>query len=277
MPAMRRALTFLACAVLMCGVAHAHAAPTLAILVYHQIRDGISGPPDSLEVISLERFERQMRYLKENGYVTLSAREVVNFVERGHAAGDRMVAIHFDDGWKSARLALPVLDRYQLKASFWIIAGKGIGEPHMDWSDIHAIARNPRYDIQSHTMTHPWKDGDTLIDWSNGAVPGKGMADVQWELTESRRALAKQLGRRIDYLAWPRGLYNASLIRAAKSAGYAALFTVDDGVNRFGDSALRLRRTMIHGACGERDFEDILRSGIYRACQPTDAKTARVE
>ena len=74
-------------------------------------------------------------------------------------------------------------------------------------------------------------------------------------------------GRPIDYLAWPRGVYNASLIGMAKEAGYVALFTVDGGVNRYGDSTLRLRRTMIHGGCDERAFEDILGSGMYRACE----------
>lgn len=241
-------------------------ASTLPILVYHQIRAGGDGPPDAIDVISLKKFESQMRYLKNRGYITLSTQEVLDFIRLGRAPGPRIVALHFDDGWKSALAALPVLDRYEFKAAFWIIAGKGIGWPHMDWDDIQAISRNPRYEIESHTMTHPWKDGDTMIDWLEGRAPGKGVADVRSELAESRRILMQRVGRRIDHLAWPRGLYNRSLIALAKEAGYVALFTVDDGLNRYGDDALRLRRTMIHGACGESEFENILRSGVYRAC-----------
>jgi hypothetical protein len=98
--------------------------PGLPILVYHQIRDTADGPLDSLETISLEHFKSQMRYLHEMGYTTLSADEVVQYVLGSSPPGDKLVAIHFDDGWKSAQLALPILDMYRLKATFWIIAGK---------------------------------------------------------------------------------------------------------------------------------------------------------
>ena len=249
----------------------AAASPLLPILVYHQIRNSADGPPDSLEAISLTRFEAQMRYLHEQGYVTLDAAEVVNFVRGGKAPADKIVAIHFDDGWKSAQLALPVLDRYALKATFWIIAGKGIGWPHMDWEEVQAIGRNPRYDIQSHTMTHPWKKGDTLLDWIDGRAPGKGREQVRWELAESRRVLAVKLGHPVPYLAWPSGHYNETLVQLAKESGYTALFTIDDGVNRPGADPLRIRRTMVHGGCDNQVFVKVLRDGVYRECESAAA------
>lgn len=260
----------MACAAPFSAAASGAQAPALPILVYHQIRQGTAGPPDDLDVISLERFESQMRYLKDRGYITLSAHDVIDFVRQGRTPGPRIVAIHFDDGWKSALAALPVLERYNFQATFWIIAGKGIGWPHMDWNEVEAISRNPRYTIGSHTMTHPWKNQDTLIDWLTGRKPDKGVADVSWELSQSRQVLQQKLGRHIDQLAWPRGLYNDPLIALAKDAGYVALFTVDDGLNRHGDNLLRLRRTMIHGGCDERAFEETLHSGIYQACGSGD-------
>jgi len=160
----------LAAIVAVCGTPSVYAVAAqrdLPIIVYHQIRNTDDGPPDSAEAIALTRFESEMRYLHEQGYVALSAQEVVNFVHSGKAPGTRIVAVQFDDGWKSAQLALPVLDRYGFKATFWIIAGKGIGWPHMDWDEIEAIAHNPRYDVYSQSMTHPWKKGDTMLDWMN--------------------------------------------------------------------------------------------------------------
>jgi peptidoglycan/xylan/chitin deacetylase (PgdA/CDA1 family) len=153
--------------------APAIAAAWLPILVYHQIRGYGDAPRDSDEVISLQRFEAEMRYLHDNGYVTLSTAEIVDFVRGGIAPGAKIVAIHFDDGWKSAQLALPVLDRYRFKATFWIIADAGIGWPHMEWDEVQAIARDPRYEIQSHTMTHPWKT-TTRRRLGQGTDTGKG-------------------------------------------------------------------------------------------------------
>ena len=55
----------------------------LPIIVYHQIRNTADGPPDSMEAVALDRFEAQMRYLHENGYVTLSANEVFDYLRTG--------------------------------------------------------------------------------------------------------------------------------------------------------------------------------------------------
>jgi peptidoglycan/xylan/chitin deacetylase (PgdA/CDA1 family) len=242
------------------------ASPVLPILVYHQIRNTADGPPDSHEAISLERFESQMRYLHDHGYVTLSADEVVEFIRGRRVPHSKIVAIHFDDGWKSAQLALPVLDRYGFKATYWIIAGKGIGWPHMDWDEIRAIARNPRYDICSHTMTHPWKPNDTMLDWITGRTPGKGAEQIAWELAESRRVLEYELGRPVRYLAWPGGLYNDAMIELAQNAGYIALFTINRGLNRPGNDLLRIHRTMIDGACDEAIFAKMLADGTARDC-----------
>jgi peptidoglycan/xylan/chitin deacetylase (PgdA/CDA1 family) len=263
-----------ASSLLLAGATAAANAPALPILVYHQIRDRADGPPDSFEAISLARFEEEMRYLHKQGYVTLSVDQVVDFVRGGKPPGAKIVAIHFDDGWKSAQLALPVLDRYGFKATFWIIAGKGIGWPHMDWDEVLSIARNPRYDIQSHTMTHPWKHNETMVDWIDGRTSGKGIDDARWELVESRRLLAEKLGRPVTYLAWPAGLYNDTLIGLAEAAGYHALFTIDEGVNRPDDDLRKLRRTSIHGGCDNRILAAVLRDGVVRECKASVARNS---
>lgn len=242
--------------------------PGFPILVYHQVFVG--KPPEPIDYstsISLKDFESQMDYLHEQGYTTLSMDEVVSYLQ-GRKFPEKVVAIHFDDGWKSGRLAIPVLNRYGFKATFWIIAGAGhdTGSPHMDWDEILKLARNPNFDIYSHTMTHPWKDGDTLIDWVEGHTPGKGLEQAQWELTESRHLLEEKLGRPVPYLAWPRGLYNDTLIQSARKAGYQALLTIDDGINRPGIDFMHINRTMINGACDMQAFIQILKDGKYRNC-----------
>jgi endo-1,4-beta-xylanase len=109
------ASSLLAAVLVVCGIFTARAlaaSPGLPIIVYHQIRNTPDGPPDSLEAISLDRFKAEMRYLHEHGYVTLTAEEVVNYLHGGDPPGKKIVAIQFDDGWKSGQLALPVLDNY---------------------------------------------------------------------------------------------------------------------------------------------------------------------
>jgi len=238
---------------------------SLPILVYHQIRTSGTEPADDLTAISLERFRSHMRFLKTEGYRTLSMNEVIAFMH-GETFAEKVVAVHLDDGWKSGLAAIPVLNDLNFKASFWIIAGTGIGLPHVDWSDVDAIAANPRFDVFSHTMTHPWKPNDTLPDWLAGRTPGKGAAQAAWELGESKRVLETHLGRPVPYLAWPAGHYTDTLVDMAQAAGYRALLTIDDGVNAPGGSLLRIHRTMVHGSCDIDDLRQILNDGVSRDC-----------
>jgi peptidoglycan/xylan/chitin deacetylase (PgdA/CDA1 family) len=236
-------------------------ASSLPILVYHQIAaegdDSHFGPVNGPISISLSQFETQMRYLNDQGYVTLGMDEVVSFM-KGKPFPKKIVAIHFDDGLKSALKAVPVLNSYGFKATFWIIPGKGIGWPHMDWDEIEALATSPRLDIFSHTMTHPWKENETLPDWIEGRTPDKGIEQARWELTESRHVLEQKLQRPIPYLAWPAGKYNDRLIKLAQEVGYQALLTIDRGLNHPGDDPLRIHRSMVDGSCDQAAFVGIL-------------------
>ncbi len=238
----------------------------LPILVYHQILTKKDEKADKSTSITLAEFEAQMRYLHEQDYKTLSMDEVISYLQ-GDLFPTKIVAIHFDDGWQSALDALPVLKRFGFKASFWIIAGTGdTGWPHMDWNVIHELAKNYNIDIYPHTMTHPWKNGDTLLDWTDSRTKEKGIKQASWELTESKRLLEEKLGRQMPYLAWPRGLYNDILIKLAQKAGYRALLTIDDGLNNMGGNPLFIHRTMISGGCDISVFKQILADGRHHDC-----------
>jgi len=240
----------------------------LAILVYHQFRSGRQEPWDESITVSLREFEAQMRYLHDAGYTTLNMNDVVDFLA-GKPFPNNVVAIHLDDGWKSAKDAVPVLNRYGFKASFWIIAGAGHdhGSPHMNWDEIIALSRNKNFDVYSHTMTHPWKAGDTLADWSAGLTPGRDQKDALWELKESKRQIEEKLGHLITFLAWPKGIYNGSLVKLAKEVGYTALVTIDSGFNYPGDSPFYIKRIMVDGRCDFKIFLESLHDGLARHCQ----------
>jgi peptidoglycan/xylan/chitin deacetylase (PgdA/CDA1 family) len=249
--------------------AEAAVEPTIPVLVYHQISTPEHPLALNRDVIELSRFSEQMEYLHSNGYQTISTRQLVDFMLHGSPVPEKAFVLHFDDGWKSILAALPILERYDFKAAFWIIAGKGIAGDYLDWDDIVALSRNSRYEVYSHTMTHPWDPENNLVTWEQGKIPGKSIADVDWELRESKRVLEERLGRPVPYLAWPIGAYNDALISAAVRAGYSALFTIEWGRNLVNGDVLRIRRAYVSGFCQIADFRAILEDGQSRVCDAT--------
>jgi peptidoglycan/xylan/chitin deacetylase (PgdA/CDA1 family) len=253
-----------------CQAAHAETAaePAVPVLVYHQISTPENPLAAKSDVIEISRFSEQMEYLHANGYQTISTRQLVDFMRHGSHVPEKAVVLHFDDGWKSVLAALPILKRYDFKAAFWIIAGKGIGGDYLDWGSIVALSRNPRYEVYSHTMTHPWNPENNLVTWELSKIPGKSISDIDWELRESKRVLEERLGRPVPYLAWPIGAYNDPLISAAVRAGYSALFTIDMGRNEINGNVLRIRRDEISGfVCGIADVRAILEDRPFRVCE----------
>ena len=250
----------------------AHGAPgpqrgaAIPVLIYHEIVTDPQRAPGET-VIALDRFEEQMRHLASEGWRTISIDELVAILRHERAAPPKAVVLTFDDGWKSVLNAVPVLERHRMQASFLIITGAGVGNDYLEWSDVERLARNPRFEIGSHTVSHPWDAKDNLVTWLATPTPGKDRAAVRAELADSKATLEAHIGRRVDYLAWPVGWYTEEMVRLAREVGYRALLTAEDGGNAAGDSVFHIKRVFVDGACDMASFRRILVEPAYRPCQ----------
>lgn len=190
------------------------------ILMYHWFRpEGVVSASRSPALeIEPALFERQIRFLSESGYRAVTLKEIVS-PEKDSASPGMPVAITFDDGtldfWEFAK---PVLERYGFTATLFIVAGfvgkestwdRHIGEPSrrlMSWEQLLEL-QHEGFEIGSHTSTHR-----SITELSDEQV---------WsELTESRRTIADNIGVAPDFLAYPRGRYDAKHKRLAREAGY---------------------------------------------------------
>ncbi|PJZ55154.1 polysaccharide deacetylase family protein [Leptospira adleri] len=246
----------------------------IPVLIYHEIVTEENREPGET-VISLKKFEEQMEYLSSHGYHPISMKELLLYMKKGTAVPDRSIVLNFDDGWKNVLNAVPALKKHSFPASFWIISGpKGIGNgEYLEWSDIKELAANPLFEIGSHTYSHPWNPKDNLVTWVDHKVPGKGNKEALFELKQSKKILEEKLGVSIDYLAWPCGWYNPTLIQLAKNSGYKALLTTEDGANLPGGDPFQVKRIFIDGKCDLATFIEQLENPRYIVCQKNQKST----
>jgi peptidoglycan/xylan/chitin deacetylase (PgdA/CDA1 family) len=134
----------------------------IPILMYHGIRDGMGLRHPYYETnTSPEMFEDHMQFLFDNGYTGLSLGAAIDCL-RGRRVPDKSVVITFDDGYSDfCETAMPILKRYRLSVTIFVVAGfvqgerfSRNGEQYMSWDDLREVACN-RVEIGSHTMTHP--------------------------------------------------------------------------------------------------------------------------
>ena len=232
----------------------------IAVLEYHQITDSKT-PGDT--VISPAKFEKEMQYLNDTGYKTLSVDELVSIMKKKTPMPAKAVVITFDDGWTSVLNAVPVLNRFNMKASFWIVSGLHGGD-YLTWNQVAELSHNPNFEIEAHSATHPWNPKDNLVTWTQGQN-NRGMLDVAYELADPKIAIEFLLGTKVKYIAWPSGYYNQILLDSAKQAGYEGTMTIDEGPNNPGDDPFKIKRLFVDGNCNVGQFAHLLK--IYASSQ----------
>jgi len=231
-------------------------APSLAILMYHDIVETLEQGRDPAYDVLLRDFEEQMAYLDGAGFKVLSLRELA---ERRctDPAPDRAVIVTFDDGRVSNfERALPALRRHGFPAEFFLTVGR-IGKPgFVGWGQA-AELMEAGMGVGSHAVRHVYLDD----------LPSQ---DARAELEDSKAELERRLGAPVGFFAPPGGRITPELTAFARRIGYRGICTSRVGVNRFGGDLFRLRRIAVVRDMSLERFKSIVhrRPGVigrYRA------------
>ena len=121
--------------------------------------------------------------------------------------------ITFDDGHISNYVhALPMLERFEARAHFFITAG-WVGErsEYMESRHLRAL-HEAGHTIGAHGWTH------TLLTQCTGA-------QLRHELHDTRAALEEHIGAPVTSISLPGGRSNAAVMQACRDAGYATVWT----------------------------------------------------
>lgn len=132
----------------------------LPIIMYHSILN--HAKHNGSYIISENTLENDLRYLKENGYQTVSLKEVADFVYQGTPIPDNPIVLTFDDGYfNNYTYLLPLLEKYQMKAVISVVGSftqqfseSGEHNPnysYLTWDDIGAIEKTGLIEIANHT------------------------------------------------------------------------------------------------------------------------------
>lgn len=186
------------------------------VIMYHDVK---LLPLNSFDV-TLKDFRKQLKWLKDNGYQTLSMDEFVDIVNSGKAFPKDTVLITFEDGYGDSLVyALPELKSRDMKATFFInpayIGKKAKGYPYLTEEELKTLAAEPLISIESHTTRHLRLDKLTP-------------EDLAAELNDSKAYLEELIGKPVRAVSYPFGDYNGEVITAAQTSGYEVAFAVQD-------------------------------------------------
>lgn len=203
------------------GIAMADNAVSVPVLVYHVLNPRV---PSSM-TITPERFESQIKWLKDNGYTVIPLKQLVSYLQgKSSVLPAKPIVITADDGWESDYTYMyPIARQYHVPITLFIYPGTiSQGKNALTWEQLKELSKTGLFDIQDHTFTHP----NFKQDKKHMSQPAYDQF-VHRELVNSKKVLEDKLGTKIDYLAWPFGIYNSYLEQQAAKAGYTMAFTID--------------------------------------------------
>lgn len=218
---MRHIIKFLALFFMSLNLAFADNSITVPVLTYHVLNPVT---PSSM-TITPERFETQVKWLKDNGYTVIPLKLLVSYLQgKNVTLPAKPVVITADDGWKCDYTYLyPIARKYNIPVTLFIYPGTiSEGKNSLSWGQVKELMNSGLFDIQGHTYTHPnFKQAKKHM--SAGAYENL----VHKELFDSKKVLENKLGIKVDFLAWPFGIYDSYLEQQAARAGYTMAFTID--------------------------------------------------
>ncbi len=237
------------------------------ILMYHYI----SAAPSARDLIRYglsvrpDMFEAQLKLLHDNGFTTITLRDVYNYLAVGTPLPDKPIVLTFDDGYlDNYTNAFPILQKYGMVGTFFVLTGRAdAGDPaYLSWDMIQAMS-NAGMDVQLHARDH--------LDMRNRSYDW-----LVFQIVGGRQSIEGHTGKPVIFMAYPSGKYDANVLRFLKATNFWAAVTTAYGSQHTLGDALIWDRIRIAGQLRLSDFARLLGLGVaaqHSATQPTTTPT----
>lgn len=213
------------------------------ILMYHSVCKNSRVHSDYL--ISPEKFEEDIKYLKRNGYTAVLTSDIVNCVKNGTPLPDKSVMITLDDGfYNNLSIVLPVLKKYGFKAvvnvvgsyceHFSELGDKNPAYAYLAWEDITALAVSGYVEIGSHTYDMHALGTRRGCKIRKGENPDSYKKLFRDDILTLQNALSEKCGVLPTVFAYPFGECCDEAEEVLKELNFTAAFNCREKVNNIG-------------------------------------------
>lgn len=189
------------------------------ILMYHYV-EYVADKKDTLRValnINPDIFEQQLKTLKAGGYTFLTAKDLGDILNGKEKMPPKPILLTFDDGhWDFDTVVLPLLKKYHIKATAYVIPGFTGGSDFMTQAQVEDVIQSGLVDVGAHTVHHI-------------ALKGKPFFLVENEVEGSKKMLEDTYHIKVVSFAYPDGSFDQQAVSIVKSAGFTTAVSTIPG------------------------------------------------
>ncbi len=186
------------------------------VLCYHQIRNNIASDSKRAhdDIIAPQKFREHMKMLADSGYHTILPDQLYNYLVYGAKLPEKPIMITFDDTDEDQfTVGNSTLKKYGFKGVYFIMTvsiGRKGRINYMTKAQIKQLSDEGNT-IASHTYDHKNFAQFTDADWTT-------------QIDEPTKKLEEITGKKVEYFAFPYGVYKSSTLHKLKEHGFKAAF-----------------------------------------------------
>lgn len=214
---------------------------SLPVLMYHSICS--SSGKEGKFIVSETGLEQDLKYISENGYTTVSASQIIDFVYNGTPLPDKPILLTFDDGYyNNYCYAFPLLKKYNAKAVISII-GKYTDiyseteeenplYSHITWDEAREMCESGLVEIENHSY-----NSHTTDKGRNGTKKKKGESEAAYaeyissDIGKLQEEIYANLGYKPQLFAYPFGSVSEASYDILKQIGFKMTLSCEEKVN----------------------------------------------
>jgi len=179
------------------------------IIQYHHVDDDT--PP--VTSVTVQQFAEHMQYLADNDFNVWPLPKIIHALRNKKPLPEKVIAITFDDGYKSVLTsAVPLLRKHRFPYTIFINTDLiGHSQEFMSWKQLQQLKQEGAT-IANHTTVHSHlmrqRENESYLQWQKR---------IEEEITQAESVIKRKLGESPGLLAYPYGEYNRQIKLIARN------------------------------------------------------------
>lgn len=229
----------------------------IPILMYHRIisseeEKGIYGT-----YVTKDKFEQQMKYLKENNYESITFEDIKNGEYKKRFDKDKKyIIITFDDGYKDNYTnAFPILEKYNMKMVLFMVTDLNYNKWDVDVADRE---KEKKFELLNKEELKEMLDSGLLELGGHTSVhlnmPKCNKKILKEDIKNQKEKLQQLVNKEIVAFAYPWGKSDEKSKKIVEESGYLFAVNMETGSSCFSDDLFGIRRIGIYDTDSMRKF-----------------------
>ena len=211
----------------------------LPVIMYHSI---YTDTPSEYAVTA-EQVEADLQWLKNNGYQTVTAEQVIAYTQNRGKLPEKAVMITLDDGfYNNLSVLVPLLEKYDMTAVVSTVGryidNDAIKDPHnpkysyLTWTDIDELVSSGRIEIGNHTYDmHSLYDGRVGCSRNSGETEESYRTALSADIQQLQEEFRENIGFYPVIFTYPFGSVSRESLPVIRDSGFLMTLTCREQMN----------------------------------------------